>query len=106
MQLTAATAVNATAAANAAAANAAHECRYEIASYRAAEKIAGASSPHECILVDDSWGNMKAAKQAGWTTVLCGRKSRDGKDAMQCADADFVIGSILELPTVLPYLFQ
>lgn len=42
---------------------------------------------------------------AGWTTVLCGRSSRDGKDAFLCADADYVIGSILELPTVLPYLF-
>ena len=77
-----------------------------MASYKAAEKIAGATSPQSCILVDDSWGNMKAAKKAGWTTVLCGRKSRDGKDATQCADADHVIGSILELPTVLPHLFH
>jgi len=49
---------------------------------------------------------MKAAKAAGWVTVLCGRQSRDGKDAMQCADADYVIGSILELPAVLPGLFR
>jgi FMN phosphatase YigB (HAD superfamily) len=59
-----------------------------------------------CVLVDDSWGNMKAAKAAGWVTVLCGRQSRDGKDAMQCADADYVIGNILELPAVLPGLFR
>lgn len=87
-------------------ADAVFESRYETSSYRAAEKITRACNASSCILVDDSWGNMKAAKKAGWTTVLCGRQSRDGKDAMQCADADYVIGSILDLPTALPHLFH
>lgn len=48
---------------------------------------------------------MKAAKAAGWKTVLCGRTARDGRDASLCEHADMVIGDILELPTVLPELF-
>ena len=43
--------------------------------------VAGAADPSCCVLVDDSWSNMKAAKAAGWTTVLCGRTSRGGDDA-------------------------
>jgi len=49
---------------------------------------------------------MKAAKAAGWTTVLCGRTSRGGDDASGCTAADFVIGSVLELPEVMPQLFR
>ena len=41
--------------------------------------VAGAADPSCCVLVDDSWSNMKAAKAAGWTTVLCGRTSRGGR---------------------------
>ena len=80
--------------------------KYEEEAYRAAERIAGAAGPEECVLVDDSWSNMRAAKAAGWTTVLCGRTARDGRDASACQHADYVIGSIHELPTVLPELFH
>lgn len=58
------------------------------------------------ILVDDSWSNMKAAKAAGWRTVLVGRTARDGRSASECEFADCVIGSIHELPSVLPELFE
>ena len=68
--------------------------------------VAGAADPSCCVLVDDSWSNMKAAKAAGWTTVLCGRMSRGGDDASGCTAADFVIGSVLELPEVMPQLFR
>jgi FMN phosphatase YigB (HAD superfamily) len=80
--------------------------KYEMATYRAAERIAGATSQEACVLVDDSWGNMKAAKAAGWVTVLCGRTARDGRDASLCTEADYVIGTIMELPDVLPHLFK
>eukprot|EP00658_Telonema_sp_P-2_P014011 TRINITY_DN15312_c0_g1_i6.p1 TRINITY_DN15312_c0_g1~~TRINITY_DN15312_c0_g1_i6.p1 ORF type:complete len:289 (-),score=70.94 TRINITY_DN15312_c0_g1_i6:360-1226(-) len=62
--------------------------------------------PQRCILVDDSWSNLKSAKTAGWRTVLCGRVSRDGRNAEECEDADFRIDSIHGLPEVLPELFM
>ena len=41
------------------------------------------------MLVDDSWGNLSAAKEAGWVTVICGTlpppaSLAAGWRAMQC----------------------
>ena len=44
--------------------------KYEMETYRAAERIAGATSRGACVLVDDSWGNMKAAKAGKSTSKL------------------------------------
>lgn len=61
--------------------------------------------PSLCTLVDDNWTNIRAAKAAGWRTVVVGLQSRYGEHASELKEADFVIGSIHELPRVLPEFF-
>mmetsp|Transcript_60135 Transcript_60135/g.130420 ORF Transcript_60135/g.130420 Transcript_60135/m.130420 type:complete len:276 (-) Transcript_60135:223-1050(-) len=58
-----------------------------------------------CTLVDDNWTNIRAAKAAGWRTVVCGRVNKYGEDAVDLKEADHVVGSIHELPSVLPEFF-
>lgn len=61
--------------------------------------------PGLCTLVDDNWANIRAAKAAGWRTVVVGHVSRYGEPAIELQEADHVIGSIHELPRVLPECF-
>jgi putative hydrolase of the HAD superfamily/pyrimidine and pyridine-specific 5'-nucleotidase len=71
-----------------------------------AQEIVRQPSPELCTLVDDNWSNIRAAKQAGWRTVVCGRVSRYGQPASELAEADHVIDTIHELPSVLPEFFR
>lgn len=80
--------------------------KHDAAAYELVMEQVGVEDPANCILVDDSWSNMRAAKEAGWVTVLCGAASRDGTPASECAHADHTIRSIHELPRVLPHLFR
>jgi len=76
--------------------------------FQMAMGIANEDDPSNCILVDDSWSNIKAAKKYGMTTVLVGLKSRFGDDSvkdMLGTHADYVIADINELPKALPDLF-
>ena len=61
--------------------------------------------PSCCVLVDDSWSNMKAAKAAVDDGAVRPHV-RGGDDASGCTAADFVIGSVVELPEVMPQLFR
>lgn len=62
--------------------------------------------PSLCTLVDDNWANIRAAKAAGWRTVVCGAVSRYGEPATALAEADHVIDTIHDLPKVVPEFFQ
>ena len=60
--------------------------------------------PGECVLCDDSVGNIKRANAMGWRTVLVGDMDRQG-ERITCDAADFIVSSLHELPRVLPELF-
>lgn len=70
-----------------------------------AQALVQQSVPGLCTLVDDNWTNIRAAKAAGWRTVVVGRQSRYGESASQLKEADYVIASIHELPRALPEFF-
>ena len=61
--------------------------------------------PHECLFLDDSTSNMKAAKRCGWNTVLVGRRARDTGELLECDDADHAVDTIHQLPEIMPHLF-
>ena len=65
----------------------------------------GISEPSACLLCDDNVGNIKAAKTFGWQTVLVGKTDRYG-NAVASSFADVHVGSLHELPTILPQLFM
>jgi FMN phosphatase YigB (HAD superfamily) len=73
--------------------------------YGKAMAIAGVTDPSTCMLLDDSTSNMKAAKAAGWQTVLVGKTSRDDGSVLECPEADYIIDTILEVEALLPHLF-
>mmetsp|Transcript_36951 Transcript_36951/g.113060 ORF Transcript_36951/g.113060 Transcript_36951/m.113060 type:complete len:155 (-) Transcript_36951:51-515(-) len=66
--------------------------------------VAQAKDPRECLLIDDSAKNVKMAKSLGWTTVLIGLETREGKP-FTCAEADHHIATVYDLPPVMPHLF-
>ncbi|KAG8468485.1 hypothetical protein KFE25_013568 [Diacronema lutheri] len=70
-----------------------------------AQSLVRVAEPALCTLVDDNWTNIRAAKAAGWRTVVVGHVSRYGEPASGLEEADHVIGSIHELPTILPEFF-
>eukprot|EP00467_Chlorarachnion_reptans_P002936 CAMPEP_0114526392 /NCGR_PEP_ID=MMETSP0109-20121206/22992_1 /TAXON_ID=29199 /ORGANISM="Chlorarachnion reptans, Strain CCCM449" /LENGTH=290 /DNA_ID=CAMNT_0001708155 /DNA_START=35 /DNA_END=907 /DNA_ORIENTATION=- len=74
--------------------------------YKHAMRIANVREASQCYIVDDSWSNIKTAKEMGWNTALVGLKSRDGKDATKYPHADHVIADLKELPRVWPHLFR
>jgi FMN phosphatase YigB (HAD superfamily) len=60
----------------------------------------------KCILLDDSVTNIKMAKAMGWTTVLVGKTVRGTGELLSTpAEADHHIGSLHELPAIMPELF-
>lgn len=70
-------------------------------------RIAGVTlEPSECLFLDDSVSNMRAAKSVGWRTVLVGRHARDTGDCIECEHADHAVDKVHELRTVAPELFQ
>lgn len=70
-------------------------------------RIAGVTlEPSECLFLDDSASNMRAAKTVGWRTVLVGRHARDTGDFIECDHADHAVDKVHELRTVFPELFQ
>jgi FMN phosphatase YigB (HAD superfamily) len=56
--------------------------------------------PSECLFLDDSTSNMKAAKAVGWRTVLVGRHARDSGDFIECPHADFAVVGLDKLNAV------
>ena len=66
---------------------------------------AAQTEPSGCVLRDDSVKNIKAAKAAGWQTVLVGMTDRDSGEKIVCAEADFHLPSLHALPEAMPELF-
>ena len=64
--------------------------------YRTALEFAGVR-PEECLLLEDYPANIRTAKAMGMTTVLVGDGGKAGNNSV---DADYVIGSIMELPRI------
>ena len=81
------------------------ESKHSPEAFDCAMLAAGTNTPTDCVLFDDSVKNIKQAKKLGWTTVLVGLTERDTGKTFTCADADFHIDSLHDLPTVLPGLF-
>lgn len=91
----------------------AFDCKPERASYERAMRDAGVDCPEQCLFIDDSFINIRAAKELGWSTVyIC---EKDGAKQQQqvaegasplpfdaCDYIDFAIKNIHELPQVLP----
>lgn len=69
--------------------------------FRMVAEHAGAPSPRTCVFVDDSVRNVSAARSVGMFTVLVGRR----RDEV-VPGADLCVESVLELPEVLPELFD
>ena len=79
--------------------------KHNPAAYLEAMRIAGVSDPNECVFLDDSTSNMKAAKSVGWRTVLVGRYHRDTGHLIDCEHADHVLDTVHELQKIMPELF-
>ena len=67
--------------------------------YRRAMELAGAKEPGECMLIEDSIRNLRAARALGMLGVYVG--AQDPGD-----DADFVLRDISELTRVVPGLLN
>ncbi|KAI9294296.1 pyrimidine 5'-nucleotidase, partial [Neoconidiobolus thromboides FSU 785] len=76
-------------------------CKPELPAYEKAMKEARVNFPTLCFFADDSKKNLDAAKQLGWTTILVTGKNNPKQDGDHLA-----ISSILELPEILPEIFD
>ncbi|KAH8068502.1 nucleotidase [Aureococcus anophagefferens] len=65
---------------------------------------AGTADHAECVLFDDREEHPHG-EGAGWTTVLVGLTARDTGDRIACAEADYHVASLHDIPAVLPGLF-
>ena len=79
--------------------------KHSKSAFEDAQRIAGVDDPALCIFADDSVKNIETAKAMGWTTILVGTHSRDAGELIVCPAADHIIGTIHELPKVMPDIF-
>jgi putative hydrolase of the HAD superfamily/pyrimidine and pyridine-specific 5'-nucleotidase len=75
-------------------------------SFDEAMKIAGVDDPEQCLFLDDSVTNIKAARGIGWRSVLVGKVGRDCGNPISSDHAELEIERIHEIATVLPELFD
>jgi putative hydrolase of the HAD superfamily len=75
-------------------------CKPEPLAYLRALALAGDPAPQECVLLDDSPANLAPARQLGFTTVMINLEG--GRDPA----ATYRLSSLLELPQVLPALWN
>lgn len=75
-------------------------CKPEPAAFRLAIQTAGNPPAEACVMLDDALANLSGARQAGMTTVWI---SQNGD---RHPDAQYKITDILDLPQVLPELWQ
>jgi putative hydrolase of the HAD superfamily len=75
-------------------------CKPEPVAYQRALALGGDPEPSECIMLDDSLTNLAPAQRLGFTTVLVGKIAEEG------LHSDYTIPSLLELPQVLPGLWN
>ena len=75
-------------------------CKPEPLAYMRALALAGDPAPQECVLLDDSPTNLAPARQLGFTTVMVNLEC-------ECNPAaTYRVSSLLELPRVLPALWN
>ena len=75
-------------------------------SFNEAMKIAGVENPEECVFLDDSLTNIKAARDIGWRSILVGRVGRDCGKPISSDHAENEIDRIHEMESALPELFN
>jgi pyrimidine 5'-nucleotidase len=75
-------------------------CKPEVIAYQRALQLAGDPDPNQCVLLDDSAINLLTAHQLGFTTVLVNRNG-DLHPGI-----DHTISSVLDLPEVMPCLWN
>lgn len=63
------------------------------------------TDPSQCLFLDDSTSNMRAAKAVGWRTVLVGQHARDSGDFINCEHADHAVDKIHDVRRIMPELF-
>jgi pyrimidine 5'-nucleotidase len=82
------------------------ETKHSRQSFDEAMKIAGVDDPEQCLFLDDSVTNIKAARGIGWRSVLVGKVGRDCGNPISSDHAELEIERIHEIATVLPELFD
>ena len=76
-------------------------CKPESVFFRRAMKDAGVELVEECLFVDDSLMNIRAAKELGWATVYVNEgKKESPEDMVQFIDHE--IENIFQLESILP----
>jgi pyrimidine 5'-nucleotidase len=75
-------------------------CKPEANAFYRALALAGEADPQQCVFLDDSMANLKAARQLGFFTVLVGRQN--GSDSI----ADVCLETLLDMPSRMPYLWE
>jgi putative hydrolase of the HAD superfamily len=75
-------------------------CKPEPGAFQAALKLAGEDSCQNCVVLDDVHSNLTVARQMGFCTVQV------GTNGMSNSEADYSLNSLLELPEILPDLWE
>lgn len=81
------------------------ETKHSTSSFHIAMEKAGVMDAGECIFLDDSLTNIKAASQVGWRTVLVGTIGRDCGKKVTSEHAEIEIERIHDIESMLPELF-
>jgi putative hydrolase of the HAD superfamily len=76
-----------------------YHCKPEPEAYETALNFCGLSNPSDSIVFDDSERNLVGARDFGYTTVLVGRNGPH-------PEAHYYIQSLIDLPEVLPELWE
>lgn len=79
-------------------------CKPKPDMFAKAMKDAGVTDPARCLFVDDSALNIRAATRAGWKTTVY--LSEDGGCELRDRPGEYCISNILQLPDVLPQVFD
>ncbi|MEA5078940.1 MAG: pyrimidine 5'-nucleotidase [Anaerolineaceae bacterium] len=70
-------------------------CKPQVEAFTAAMQLAGIQDPQNCVMIDDSANNLRAARQAGLFTIQTGVES--------CPEGiDAAVLTVLDLPDVIP----
>jgi putative hydrolase of the HAD superfamily/pyrimidine and pyridine-specific 5'-nucleotidase len=81
------------------------ETKHSLHSFQAAMKIAQVDDPEECVFLDDSVTNIRAAREIGWRSILVGKVGRDCGKPVSSENAELEIDRIHDIEHVLPELF-
>lgn len=71
-------------------------CKPQLEAYHIAMGIIGTDDPGKCVMVDDRYKNVDAARQVGISTIMVGNRDLDLNQHPR-------IAHLADLPSVLPY---